>query len=98
MQINELLCRDLQSKSMDWFLYDRVLRYERVKIVLLKHAICKYLKGLQRELSHVNMIFFSFQGYSDIKESPLLADFDIRYSSETWRHNFSSQVYPAPFQ
>ena len=23
---------DLQSKSMDWFLYDRDLRHERVKI------------------------------------------------------------------
>ena len=29
-------------------------------------------KGLQRELSHVNVTFFLFQGYSDIRESPLL--------------------------
>ena len=26
-------CIDLQSKSMDWFLYDRVLHHERVKCV-----------------------------------------------------------------
>ena len=32
----------------------------------------KSLKGLQSELSHVNVLFFSFQGYSDIKESTLL--------------------------
>ena len=32
------------------------------------------LKGLKRELSHVNVIFFLFQGYSDIRESPLLSE------------------------
>ena len=30
------------------------------------------LKALSRELSHVNVIFVSFQGYSDITESSLL--------------------------
>ena len=29
---------DLQSKSMDWFLYDIGLRHERVKEVLLKYS------------------------------------------------------------
>ena len=32
----------------------------------------KILKGLLNELSHVNVLFFSFQGYSDIRESTLL--------------------------
>ena len=39
-----------------------------------------FLKGLERELSHVHMIFVSFQGYFDINESFLLSkngDFDI---------------------
>ena len=27
---------DMQSKSMDWFLYNRDLRYERVKLRLYK--------------------------------------------------------------
>ena len=30
------------------------------------------LKGLQSELSHVNVLFLSFQGYSDIRELTLL--------------------------
>ena len=30
-----------------------------------------YLKGFQRELNQGNVIFSSFQGYSDIRESPL---------------------------
>ena len=29
------------------------------------------LKGLQSELSHVNVLFFLFQGYSNIRESTL---------------------------
>ena len=59
------------------------------------------LKGLQRELSHINLIFVSFQGYSDIRESPLLkknGGSDIWYSPATFRHNFSLQVYGASFQ
>ena len=27
---------DLQSKSMDWFVYDNGLRHEKVKVMLLK--------------------------------------------------------------
>ena len=34
------LLENLQSKSMDWFLYDRDLRHERVKAVPLQIAIC----------------------------------------------------------
>ena len=30
------------------------------------------LKGLKSELCHVNVLFFLFQGYSDIRESTLL--------------------------
>ena len=47
------------------------------------------------------MLFFSFQGYSNIRESTLLqknGDFDIWYSPATLRHNFSFPVYTAPFQ
>ena len=29
---------DLQSKSMDWFLYDNGLRHERVKDVVMSHV------------------------------------------------------------
>ena len=29
------------------------------------------LKGLKSELCHVNVLFFLFQGYSDIRESTL---------------------------
>ena len=66
-----------------------------------KHKQLKPLKGLQRELSHVNVLFFSFQGYSEIRESTLLwknRDFDIWYSPPTFCHNFSFPVYTAPFQ
>ena len=38
---------------------------------MLLHST-KILKGLLNELSHVNVLFFSFQGYSDIRESTLL--------------------------
>ena len=47
------------------------------------------------------MLFFSFQGYSDIWKSTLLlkyGDFDIWYSLATFRLNFSFQVYAAPLQ
>ena len=30
---------DLQSKSMDWFLYDNGLRHERVKALLLTYCL-----------------------------------------------------------
>ena len=66
-----------------------------------KHKQLKPLQGLQRELSHVNVLFFSFQGYSEIRESTLLwknRDFDIWYSPPTFCHNFSFPVYTAPFQ
>ena len=58
-------------------------------------------KGLQRELSHVNVTFFLFQGYSDIRESPLLwkkGDFHAWYWQATFRHNCSLQGYGTPFQ
>ena len=47
------------------------------------------------------VISTSFQGYSDISESPLLqknGDYDICYSPATFRYNFSLQVHAAPFQ
>ena len=36
---------DLQSKSVDWFLYDRDLRHERVKAKVFSRLIC-----IKREL------------------------------------------------
>ena len=51
---------------------------KRCVIITYKHSIYKLppelpndSKGLKRELSHVNAIFISFQGYSDIRESSL---------------------------
>ena len=35
---------DLQSKSMDWFLYDRGLRHERVDIVIVINGIYDHKK------------------------------------------------------
>ena len=35
------------------------------------------IKGLQRELRHVNVIFVLFQGYSDIRESPFFKRMEI---------------------
>ena len=34
-------------------------------------------KGLLSELNHVNVLFFSFQGYSDIRESTLFKRMEI---------------------
>ena len=34
------------------------------------YRVIELLQGLQNELSHVNVLFFPFQGYSDIRESP----------------------------
>ena len=51
-------------------------------------------------MSHVNVLFFWFQGYSDIRESTLPWKnwgFDIWYSPATFRHSFSFGVYAAPF-
>ena len=42
---------DMQSKPMDWFLYDRDLRHERVNRKLLTHS-CKMLKYGQRYFGH----------------------------------------------
>ena len=45
------------------------------------------------------MLFFSFQGYSDIRALLLKnGDFDIWYSPTTFRYNFSFTVCAAPFQ
>ena len=47
------------------------------------------------------MLFFSFLGYSDMRESTLLLrkkDFDIWYSPATFCHNFSFPVYTVPLQ
>ena len=58
------------------------------------------LQKLLRELNHINVIFISFQGYSDIRESPLPCknkDYDIWFSTGTFHHNFSLQVSAAPF-
>ena len=35
------------------------------------------LKGVYSELSHVNMLFFSFQGYSDIRDIPFFKKMEI---------------------
>ena len=52
--------------------------------------------GGDKELTHD-----SFQGYSDIRESPLLwkiRDCNIWYSPTTFLHNFYFQIYAAPIQ
>ena len=49
----------------------------------------------------INMILVSYQGCSDIRESPPVlknGDYDIWYSPVNFCHNFSSQVYAVPFQ
>ena len=61
----------------------------------------EFLKGIVKWVEPCNVLFLSFQGYSDIRESTLLqknGDFDIWYTPGTFRHNFSFQVYAARFQ
>ena len=44
---------DLQSKSMDWFLYDRGLRHEKVK---KKYIHDNHLPFMNKELSKATML------------------------------------------
>ena len=55
---------------------------------------------MQRDLSHVNVMFVSFQGYSDIRESSLLLKMEIWYwySPATFHHNVSLHVCAVLFQ
>ena len=46
------------------------------------------LKGFQRELSQVHVIFVLFQGYSDVKESPQ-AFIQALFSTVVFRQRFS---------
>ena len=55
---------------------------QSLKIFLIR--IFKFQR-LQRELSHVNVIFFSFQGYSDIRESPFFKRMEILIFDTHWR-------------
>ena len=69
-------------------------------VTIQKYYKDVYVKGIVK-MSHVNVIFISFQGYFDMCESSLLyksEDFDIWYSPGTFRHNFSLQIYAAQFQ
>ena len=52
-----------------------ITKNSNLEIYLRIQLLLKYemgLKGLQRELSHLNVLFSSFQGYSDIRESTFL--------------------------
>ena len=49
------------------------MRKENQVIDMIRRQISLViLKGLKRELSHVYVIFVSFQGHSDLRESPFL--------------------------
>ena len=46
---------DLQSKSVDWFLYDRNLRHERVKRLVLCSLLQKHLGDVTQKFKLKNM-------------------------------------------
>ena len=71
---------DLQRKSMDWFLYDRDLRHERVKRNSCPTQQKKYLKGTNRSLKLKFMI-------GSCSGNVLEKDF-------TWRHlYYNSRIF-----
>ena len=47
----------LQCKSMDWFLYDRVVRHERVKCLFRKQTWKLYLLGFTQNVNEINNYF-----------------------------------------
>ena len=48
---------DLQSKSMDWFLYDNGLSHERVNSNLIFCSIKSFFTGLIKSFSKANVLF-----------------------------------------
>ena len=64
----------------------------RILSLLLFLSNIPCLKELQRELSCINLIYFSFQRYSDMREPPFLyknEEYNISYSPVSLLHPFS---------